>query len=171
MTRRKRWLAGGALALVLGLGLVLGAGRAMAEPGRLAGLLPPELADRPVGRILKAAAPKLRALRGELDLTPEQWQSIRAVLRSHDTEIRRVARSLRADHQAVAAAVRAETIDEAAIRAATAKMTESLGDAAVLRAQIRQEIAPLLTDAQRDQLEAFVGDLEQTVDEALEQAE
>ena len=167
MTHRKRWLAGAALAGVLGLGLV-GAKVATAEPGALAGLIPPALADRPMAKALRAAVPKLRELRGELDLQPEQWVEIKGVLTSHDAEIKSVAKELRDKHRAVAAAIRAEPLDETGIRTAVGDMTVALADAAVLRAKVRREAATKLTAEQRETLDTFVGDLEQTVDDALD---
>lgn len=129
--------------------------------------VPPALAGRPIGRLAHEVLPKLRELRRDMDLQPAQWEAIRGVLKSHDTELRAVGRRLREGHREVAEAIRAEPLDEAAVRAAASDLARAIGDAAVLRARVQREVKPHLTAEQIATLEAFRQQVEQSVDRVL----
>ncbi len=137
------------------------------EPAAKDDPLPPALAGRPIGRLAHEVLPKLRELRRDLNVQPEQWDAIRGVLKSHDAELRAVGRRLREGHRKVAEAIRAEPLDETAIRAAAADLARNAGDAAVLRARVQREVKPHLTAEQLATLEAFRQQVEQSVDRVL----
>jgi periplasmic protein CpxP/Spy len=87
-----------------------------------------------------------------LDLTDEQKTRIRDLMESHKPQLEAQREARRAAHRALADAVAAEPRDEAAIRARAAEIGRVAGDSAVLKARIRSEISPLLTDQQREKL-------------------
>jgi protein CpxP len=85
----------------------------------------------------------------ELDLSEAQRTQVRSIMESHAAAQREIGDRLRAAHQALEAAVTAETMDEAAIRARSADLAAVQADAAVLRARIHQEIFSILTAEQQ----------------------
>lgn len=128
---------------------------------------PAELAERPIGRLIREGIPKLRRLRSELALTPAQWQEIRGVLNRHDAELREVGKRLREQHREVAEASRVEPLDEARLRATVAELTPVLADAAVLKAKVWAEIKTKLTTEQQETLRTFRQEMEVTIDRIL----
>ena len=95
-----------------------------------------------------------RALR-HLDLTDEQHEAIRGVVRRHREDGRSLRQELGAARQALRDEVRSGAADETAIRALAAEVAPLAADAAVRRAALRAEIRELLTDEHRAQLEAL----------------
>jgi Spy/CpxP family protein refolding chaperone len=174
MSRRKVWLVIGAVVLLAGAtatGLVgIHAARAAATQATGTDLLPPELGARPVGKLFRENLGRLRALRGELGVTPEQREQIKTVLQSHKEEIVTVAREVREQHKQVRRAEKSEPLNEAAIRQAATNMAQSLGDAAVLHAKIRREVMAKLTPEQVKKIETFRRGVDGSVDKALAQA-
>lgn len=166
-TRRKRWpwvVGAGLVALLVG-GLVA-ARPVVAQNGPLA-WLPAELADRPVVRLIRQQAPKVRELFQQVNLTPDQRAGIKSVLKAHETEIKALARRLKAHHRKVSDLTLATPIDEPAIREAVADAVDDAGEAAVLKARIIHEIMPLLTPGQLLQLGAFREQLNAAIDALL----
>lgn len=125
------------------------------------------LASTPIGRLITGQVGRLLTLKSQMNLSPSQREQVRAAVESHRAEIAAVAKELVARHRAVQAQVMAEKSDEQGIRAATAEMGKSLGDAAVLAARIRAEVAPLLTEPQKKLLERFHADTQEAVDQWL----
>jgi Spy/CpxP family protein refolding chaperone len=132
----------------MGLGIAaLAAGGLLA--GRLsAGAFPQrghsEFGPRVFSRIARA-----------LDLSDDQKTQIKAILKSHSSEIETQMKASAAARQAVHEAVLAQPVDEAAIRAAAQRLGEIHADGAVLFAKIRTEVQPLLTDEQRAKIQKF----------------
>ncbi len=90
-----------------------------------------------------------------LDLTEDQKSQVKAILKTHATEIESQIRASAAARRAVHDAVLAQPLDEAAIRAAAQKLGRVHADGAVLFAKIRTEVQPLLTEEQRAKIQTF----------------
>jgi Spy/CpxP family protein refolding chaperone len=90
-----------------------------------------------------------------LDLSDDQKNQIRAVVKAHAPEIETQLQAGSAARKALADAVDLRPIDEGAIRARAADLGRVHGDGAVLLAKIRTEIDPILNDAQRAKVAAF----------------
>lgn len=137
---RKSVLAGaGILALAAG-GLVAGRLSARAFPHRAHS----EFAPRVFGRIARA-----------LDLSDDQKSQIKAVLKTHATEIEAQMKASASARRSLHQAVLAQPIDENAIRTAATALGSVEGDGAVLFAKVRTEIDPILTEAQRAKVQQF----------------
>lgn len=95
----------------------------------------------------------------ELGLTDAQKTQIKTILRGHREEFRAGMERLRAVHEAVGQLSRRETIDEEAIREGVREAVGPLGDLAVLHAQVRREIAAVLTPEQREKAEGLLEQL------------
>lgn len=90
-------------------------------------------------------------LRG-VDLTDAQRDQIRGIMQSHQEATRAAHAKLRDAHRALAEATRAETIDEAAVRARSGDIATAMADEAILSAKIRGEVLAILTAEQQAQL-------------------
>jgi protein CpxP len=90
----------------------------------------------------------MEILRG-LDLTDAQRDQVRGIMQSHRAALTEVGQKLRDAHQALAQAVNADVVDEAAIRAAGAAVGAATADEALLRAKVRDEVFALLTPEQQ----------------------
>ena len=90
-------------------------------------------------------------LRG-IELTDAQRDQIRAIRESHREATRAVHSKLRDAHRALAEAARADTIDEAAIRARSTEVATAMADEAILRAKVRNEVLAVLTAEQQAKL-------------------
>ena len=132
-------LAVGIVVLAVG-GLLAGRLSAGAFPGRGHA----EFGPRLFGRIARA-----------LDLTDDQKGRIKAILKSHATEIERQMKASAAARQAVHEAVLSQPVDEAAIRAAAQRLGDVHADGAVLFAKIKTEVQPILTEEQRQKIQTF----------------
>jgi periplasmic protein CpxP/Spy len=149
---------------LLGVGIAaLAAGGLLA--GRLsAGAFPQrghsEFGPRLFGRIASA-----------LDLTDDQKSQIKAILKTHASEIETQMTASAAARRAVHEAVLAQPVDEAAIRAAAQRLGEIHADGAVLFAKIRTEVQPLLTEEQRAKIQKFRERARHRADSALKSFE
>lgn len=83
-----------------------------------------------------------------LDLTDDQKSQVKAILKTHASEIETQMKASAAARRAVHDAVLAQPMDEVAIRAAAQRLGQVHADGAVLFARIRTEIQPILTDDQ-----------------------
>lgn len=90
-------------------------------------------------------------LRG-VDLTDAQRQQVRSIIESHKDETQEVRTKLREAHRAFAEAVRAETVNEADIRARSTAVATAMADEAILHAKVRAEVHGILTTEQLQQL-------------------
>ena len=90
-----------------------------------------------------------------LDLSDSQRDQVKGVLRSHkDAILAQVQAAQEARHN-LHQAMSASPFDEGSIRARAAVLGQVEGDGAVLHAQIRAEILPILNDDQKQNLESF----------------
>jgi Spy/CpxP family protein refolding chaperone len=114
------------------------------------------MAAGPLGGGRHASAERMfNRLADRLDLSDSQRDQVRAVLRGHKDSILAQVQALRAAHQDLRQAVSASSFDENAIRGKAALLGSVEADAAVLRAQIRAEILPILNDDQKQKLETM----------------
>ena len=91
----------------------------------------------------------------DLDLSADQKARIKTILKAHATEIETQMKASAAARQAVHDAVLSQPVDEAAIRAAAARLGQVHADGAVLFAKVRTEAEPILTDDQRAKIQKF----------------
>jgi periplasmic protein CpxP/Spy len=134
--------------ILVGAGVV-----ALAAAGLLAGRISagafpagghPDFGHHVFGRIARA-----------LDLSDDQKSQVKAILKTHASEIETQMKASAAARRAVHDAVLAQPSDEAAIRAAAQKFGQVHADGAVLFARISTEIQPILTDEQRAKILKF----------------
>ena len=130
---------------------------------------PRGFADRPFAKWLRSTVERMRTLKSELDLKPQQKMQIGAVLKERRDEILDVLTSLKDKRRVLGALTRANTVDETAIRAAARDMAESIGDAAVLKAEIHREIWPIFTADQKRTAQECREDIEESVDRLFEE--
>jgi Spy/CpxP family protein refolding chaperone len=85
----------------------------------------------------------------DLNLTDAQKQQIKTIADSRKAEWQAFGERARAAHEALDAAVRADTVDEGLIRAKHAEVAAVEADMAVAAARARAEIWPILTAEQQ----------------------
>jgi len=86
-------------------------------------------------------------LRG-LELTDAQREQVRTIMESHSADQKAVGDKMIAARKALHEAIAADTLDEAAIRAAAAEVGAAEADAAVLQAKLHGEVFAILTPEQ-----------------------
>lgn len=91
-------------------------------------------------------------LRG-VDLTDAQKEQLRTIMESHKQELEQVRTKMREAHQGLAAAVDAQTVDEATIRARSTTLATAMADEAILRAKVRAEVQGILTAEQLQKMQ------------------
>ena len=120
------------------------------------GLWAGRLAAGPAGAGRHLSAEKIFGrIADRLDLSDSQRIQVIGVLKSHREAIVTQIRTVHTARLGLRSAIDAESFDENAIRARAAALGKAEGDAAVLRAQLRAEIMPVLNDDQRQKLAAF----------------
>jgi len=98
---------------------------------------------------------------GALNLTDTQKGQVKSILDSHRDEMQSLGDKSRTAHQALDAAITADSIDESAIRARAADVGAVDADMAVLRAHIRAEVWQILTPEQQSQAKQMQADMQQ----------
>jgi Spy/CpxP family protein refolding chaperone len=88
-----------------------------------------------------------------LDLSQDQKDAIRDILREERATIRPVVDRMRDARLALQDAIGAEPVDEALIRQKVQAMADAGVDLAVLRAQIGAKVKDVLTEEQRQRVE------------------
>lgn len=94
-------------------------------------------------------------LADRLDLSDSQRSQIKEILRTHESVIVSQFRAQSAARQALGAAITADPFDEGAVRQKAQVLGRIHADGAVLLAQIRSEIWPVLNDEQKSKVEGF----------------
>jgi protein CpxP len=123
------------------------------------------LAAGPLGHGRHFSAQRIFArIADRLDLSDTQRDQVKDVLKSHRNEILASIQAVRASRQALRKTIDADSVDEGAIRARAADLGKAEADAAVLRAQLRAELLPILNDEQKQKLAAFRTHVEGTGD-------
>jgi len=153
---------------VLGLCSVAWAAAPPASPSFGPGMMPG--AHSPLGRLITGSIGRLMVLRSDLELTEVQRLQVREVLLQHRAEIATTVKSVRDCRVELRDAVLRGDADEATIKAAADKLGAAIGDAAVKASQLRNDVAPLLTDVQKARVREFLADQDGAVDKLLEQA-
>ena len=102
----------------------------------------------------------------KLNLTADQRTQIRGILAGERGNLQPILSELHAARVSLRESIRASTANEAAVRAASAKVAAAEADLAVERMKLYGKIAPILTDEQLNQLAAF----EERTDDLVEQA-
>lgn len=92
-----------------------------------------------------------------LNLTDAQSQQIRQILDSRQAQMAAQFQTLKSARQALHQATITTPVNEGAIRNAAQALAQAEGDAALLHAQIRAQILPLLNSDQQQKFAAFGG--------------
>ncbi|MEJ5349518.1 MAG: Spy/CpxP family protein refolding chaperone [Desulfosoma sp.] len=92
----------------------------------------------------------------ELKLTPEQQEKILEVLKKHRNEFEGAFQRVGAAHKKLNDVISQDNSTEAAVREAHKAAAAAQEDLAVLRAKVRREIMPLLTEEQRSKVQAWM---------------
>lgn len=125
--------------------------------------------ERPLLKCLGETFARLRQLRSDLDLTPEQKRDIAGILQDDRDEIVDAVQNLHDKRKTLMRAIRADDVDERAIRRAARDLTPAVADASVLRAQVRHRTREVLTADQRDRVDDAIDEIEQMWDKAIEE--
>jgi protein CpxP len=88
----------------------------------------------------------------QLNLTDVQRDQVRSIFESHRQETRTLAERARTAHQALQAAVTADTFEEGTIRARSSELSAVETELAIARARLHGEIVAVLTPDQKAQL-------------------
>ncbi len=109
-----------------------------------------------IGKMVSGAIGRLLVLRSELNVTAEQRSQVRAVIQSRRPQIAEMVKAVRDKRIVLRDTVLGGEADEAQIRAAADDLGQAIGDAAVKAAKLRGELAPILTDKQRELIQEFL---------------
>ena len=90
-----------------------------------------------------------------LDLSESQRDQVKDVLRTRRDAIIAEVQAVRTARLALRQAIEAQPLDEAAVRARAADLGKAEADAAVLHAEIRGQVLPILNDEQKEKLAAL----------------
>jgi Spy/CpxP family protein refolding chaperone len=126
-------------------------------------------ADTPLGKLVAGNLGRMLVLRSELDLTQEQKVQIRDVLLQHRSEIVTTVQTVHAKKTALRDAI-LQGKSENEVRAAADAFSQVVAEAAVRATKLRNQIAPILTEQQRELIGKTIQDKDQAVDRFLEQA-
>jgi len=91
----------------------------------------------------------------KLDLSADQQHEIASILGKHRDEIGKGVNGVVEAKQGLRDAITTDVFSEAAVRQAAQQVSEIEVQNAILRAQIVNEVRPVLTSVQRDQLKKF----------------
>jgi protein CpxP len=106
-----------------------------------------------------------------LNLTDAQRAQVKSIVQAHQTDIKAVGDRAWAAHQALEAAISADTVNEATIRARSGDVATVEADMAVMRAQIRAEVWQILTPEQQQQAKTLQAAMEQRMQNGRRQHE
>ena len=101
------------------------------------------------------------ALRDELNLTEVQKAQLKEVFQAWRPEFRPALQKAGEKKRALGAAIAAEPVDEAAIRAAGAELGQAIGEAAVVASKFVNEARSLLTPEQLQKIAEYRAQKEQ----------
>ena len=113
----------------------------------------------PMGIGPDGALGMLRRLGPRLGLSDAQQDQIKSIAQSHLEEWKALGDRARAAHQALDAAIAADTVDDALIRAKSAEVAAAQADIAVASAHARAEAWQVLNDDQRAQAKQIQSDM------------
>ena len=127
-------------------------------------------AHSPLGRMISGNFGRLLTLRSELNVTDEQREKAREVLKSHRSEIVTTVQSVRDARTNLRDLTLSDDATESEIRAAADALGKTIADAAVKRAELRKAIAPIFTAEQQHLVREFLADNDAAVDKFLAEA-
>lgn len=107
-------------------------------------------------------------LMGRLDLSAEQQEQVKAVLREHKADLLTIAGEEQQTRDVLRKAIRRPSVDEGAIRAAAADVAAVDSELAVHRAQIFARAYPVLTAAQQSELKRFIKEKQAIVQKEIQ---
>lgn len=161
---RRRWMIG-TLAMVCGLGLVAGiAGAGPARFGWAAGPCP----NRPLFKLVRESLAKFAELREDLNVSDQQRDQIKGIVKSHKSELAPVVKDLIAKRQALREAVLTGKT-EADIRAAADELGKAIADTSVVASKVVGEVKGALTAEQIETLRQFRIEREEAVSDFVDQ--
>jgi len=102
-----------------------------------------------------------------LNLTADQKAQIGTIFLSQKDTVKTLLGQLHTAREGLRAAIRASDANEATVRAASAKVAAVEADLAVERMKIYGQIAPILTDEQRQQISDFQQRADNFIDQAI----
>lgn len=106
------------------------------------------------------AGPHFKRMATELGLSAQQQQEIEAIFQKERPQLQPLMKQLMVERHALRTLIHADTVDEAAIRAQSAKAAAIQADLAVQRALTGQQIRKLLTPEQAQKLKDFQAKME-----------
>jgi periplasmic protein CpxP/Spy len=111
---------------------------------------------------------KLAEKLAQLGVTDEQKTEVKTILRKYQPTIGPMVRQFVDARRALRDTIRAETIDESAIRAQSAKVASLEADLAVQRAYVSHDIRAVLTPDQIEKLKEMRVDVDARIDGFLD---
>lgn len=119
----------------------------------------------PLANMIRGHIGRIMALSSKLDITPEQKEKIREVVRSYRADMKPVAKRVMQAHRTLGDAITTDSPSEDTIRQAADNLGAVTGDAAVMAAGIVAEVRAVLTAEQIERLEQFKADKRDAADE------
>lgn len=107
----------------------------------------------------------------QLDLSDAQRTQIRTIMQSRRDEFKALGEKARAARNRLQDAVRADSVNEEAIRTASGDLAQVQADIAVLRARVHQEVVATLTPEQQQQAKQLRAEAEKRRDERRQRME
>ena len=167
LTKRVTLAAGaGLIALGITAGIQASSQNTNQDPGSFSGPRGGQRGPRgpmgpggPMGIGPDAALGMLQRLGPQLGLSDAQQDQIKSIAQSHREEWKALGDRARAAHQALDAAISADTLDDALIRAKSADVAAVQADIAVAAAHARAEAWQVLNDDQRKQVKQIQSDM------------
>ncbi len=127
-------------------------------------------AQTPLGKMLSGNLGRMLTLRSELGVTEEQRQQLREVIKSHRSEIAGTVKSLHDARTNLRDSVMKTDASESEIRSAATTLGNAIANAAVQRAELRKEIAPIFTAEQQQLVRESLAENDAAVDKFLTNA-
>lgn len=127
-------------------------------------------AGTPMGQLIFGRMERAKQLRADLNVTADQRAEIKEVIVAHRREIGTAMKSLRGAKVDLRDLVLTDGSKEADIRAAANALGTEIGNAAVLAAELRDEIAPILTDDQHALIDEFIAANDSEVGQFMKEA-
>ena len=106
----------------------------------------------------------LKKMARELGLSPQQKQQVQDIFKKNKPQVQPLFQDLVTERRALRTLIQADTIDETAIRAQSAKVAAIQADLAVQRAHTAQELRAVLTPEQIDKFRAIQQKRDQRMD-------
>jgi periplasmic protein CpxP/Spy len=112
----------------------------------------------PAGRHFKKMAT-------ELGLSAQQQQDVKAVFAKNRPQAEPLMKQLKTEHRSLRTLIQADAVDDAAIRAQSAKVAAVEADLAVQRAHVGQQVRAILTPEQVQRFKELQADRDSRMDD------